>query len=136
MNVNDMLEWLRMADDDFDSAKILNESARKHHEIICYHCAQAIEKYLKGYLIYQDVVPPKTHDLLFLNKCCIEKDERFEEIKIDCGYINRYCNDIRYPHKYEVTEADVHYSLKAVEKIKSFSPIMSLRNSENHPLSR
>jgi hypothetical protein len=37
MNVDDVWEWLRMADDDFDSAKILNESARKHREIICAH---------------------------------------------------------------------------------------------------
>jgi hypothetical protein len=35
LNVDDVWEWLRIADDDFDSAKILNGSARKHHEIIC-----------------------------------------------------------------------------------------------------
>jgi hypothetical protein len=50
MHIEDVQEWLRIADDDLDSAKILNESVRKHCEIICYLCAQAIEKYLKGYL--------------------------------------------------------------------------------------
>jgi HEPN domain-containing protein len=52
MNIDDVMEWMKLADDDFDSAKILNESIRKHYEIICYHCAQAVEKYLKGYLTY------------------------------------------------------------------------------------
>ena len=67
MNIDDVKEWIEIADNDFDSAKILNEAARKHYEIICYLCSQAVEKYLKGYLVFMDVVPKKTHDLRFLN---------------------------------------------------------------------
>jgi HEPN domain-containing protein len=96
-------------------------------------CAQAVEKYLKGYLTWNDVIPEKTHNLTCLNRVCMEKERVFENIKTECDILNRYSNDIRYPHKYEVTEADVHYSLKAVEKIKNFNPIMSLRDRENRP---
>jgi len=39
MNIEDMAEWIKIADDDFDSVGILNQSFRKHHEIIWYHCA-------------------------------------------------------------------------------------------------
>jgi hypothetical protein len=39
MNINDAKEWMIIADADFDSAKILNESVRKHREVICYLCA-------------------------------------------------------------------------------------------------
>jgi HEPN domain-containing protein len=59
MKIKDVIEWIQIADDDFDTAKILNDAVRKHHENICYHCAQAIEKYLKGYLSYNDIVPQK-----------------------------------------------------------------------------
>jgi HEPN domain-containing protein len=45
MDIEDVMEWIQLAEDDFDSAKILNKSIRKHYEIICYHCAQAAEKY-------------------------------------------------------------------------------------------
>jgi HEPN domain-containing protein len=48
MNINDAKEWMIIADDDFDSAIILNESVRKHLEVICYLCAQATEKYLNS----------------------------------------------------------------------------------------
>ena len=51
MNTHDVREWLRMADNDFDTALLLNVAVRRHYEIICYHCAQAVEKYLKGFLI-------------------------------------------------------------------------------------
>jgi HEPN domain-containing protein len=78
MNLNDVKEWFIIADDDFDSAKILNESDRKHMEVICYLCAQASEKYLKGYLVYNDIIPQKTHNLVLLTDKCIEIDSVFE----------------------------------------------------------
>jgi HEPN domain-containing protein len=71
-----------IADDDFDSAKILNKSVQRHMEVICYLCAQATEKYLKGYLTYNDILPQKTHNLVLLNDKCIEIDSNFEEIKV------------------------------------------------------
>ncbi|MDR0472482.1 MAG: HEPN domain-containing protein [Treponema sp.] len=128
MGIDDAKEWIMIADTDFDSAKLLNESVRKHFEIICYHCSQAVEKYLKGYLVYNDIVPRKTHDLLFLNNICIEKDERFEAITIGCGFLNRFIKDVRYPHKYETNETDVSFSIDSVEKIRNIEPISELRN--------
>jgi len=68
MNNEEVKEWLEIADRDFDSAQILNEAVRRHFEVICYLCSQAVEKYLKGYLVFNDIIPEKTHDLTrFLN---------------------------------------------------------------------
>jgi len=53
MNNEEAREWMTIADSDLDSAKILNNAVYKHCEIICYHCAQAVEKYFKGYLVYK-----------------------------------------------------------------------------------
>jgi HEPN domain-containing protein len=131
MHIEDVKEWLRIADDDFDSAKILNESARKHCEIICYHCAQAIEKYLKGYLAWNDIIPEKTHNLAYLNRICVGQDKIFEDVKTECAIINRYSNDIRYPHEYEVNETDVNFSMNAVEKIRNIYPLINIRNKVN-----
>ena len=131
MNIEDAAEWIQIADNDFDSAKLLNESIRKHYEIICYHCAQAVEKYLKGYLNCNNVIPEKTHDLLFLNKVCTKNDKLFESIIVECGFLNRFANDIRYPHKYEVSEVDANFSIGAVEKVRNFTPISDLINNIN-----
>jgi len=128
MNIDDVIEWLKIADDDFDSAKILNEAAHKHCEVICYLCAQAAEKYLKGYLIYNEIIPEKTHNLPYLNSLCIEIDNNFVNIKTICNYLNRFANDIRYPHKYEVNDDDVSFSIVSVEKIKNLKQISDLRN--------
>ncbi|MDR2618613.1 MAG: HEPN domain-containing protein [Treponema sp.] len=107
MKIKDVIEWMQIADDDFDAAKILNESDRKHYEVICYHCSQAVEKYLKGYLSYNDIIPQKTHNLLLLNEICIGIDNNFENIRTECSLLNRFTNEIRYPHRIEINEEDV-----------------------------
>lgn len=43
-------EWFAIAEKDLKSAKILFEHD-VDYGIVCFHCQQAIEKYLKGYLI-------------------------------------------------------------------------------------
>jgi HEPN domain-containing protein len=127
MDIEEVKEWFDIAYRDFDSAKILNVAVRKPYEIICYHCAQAVEKYLKGYLIYRDIIPQKTHDLSFLNGLCIEKDDNFSKVQQLCDFLTTFANDIRYPHKYEVTENDVNFSIQAVEKIENIKPLADLR---------
>jgi HEPN domain-containing protein len=129
MKINDVIEWIQIADDDFYSAKILNESVRKPYEIICYHCAQATEKYLKAYLAYNDRIPPKTHNLLLLHELCIEITNSFENIRTECSLMNRFANEIRYPHRIEIKKEDVQYALNAVERIRYFEPIDTLRNT-------
>jgi len=56
-------EWLDFASRDINSAKYLLGMLPVPLEIVCYHCEQAAEKALKGYLIYQNVEPPRTHVL-------------------------------------------------------------------------
>jgi hypothetical protein len=70
-----------------------------------------------------------------LNKLCIEKDNEFQNISTLCNFLNRFANDIRYPHKYEVTETDVDFSLDGVEKIRNIKPMIDIKkitNDENN----
>jgi HEPN domain-containing protein len=127
MNLDDVIEWVQIADEDLYSAQMLNELVRKPYETICYHCAQALEKYLKGYLTYNNILPQKTHNLLVLLEFCVEKDNRFESIRTECGILNRFTNEIRYPHRIEIKIEDVNYSLNAVTMIRDFEPMKNLR---------
>ena len=128
MNIKDVKEWMIIADDDFDSAKILNAADKKHMEVICYLCAQAAEKYLKCYLTYNNIMPQKTHNLVLLNDSCIEINQSFLNIKMECGFLNRYNNEIRYPHRIQVYEEDVKFVIRAVEKIKGIDELKNIRD--------
>jgi HEPN domain-containing protein len=128
MKLDDVKEWMQIADDDFDSAEILNEAVRKHCEVICYLCAQAVEKYLKAFLTHNDIIPEKTHNLPFLNGLCLEKSNDFQSTKQLCDFLNRFAVDIRYPHKYSVTETDAHFCINSVEKIRNLPIMIDIRN--------
>jgi HEPN domain-containing protein len=129
MNNEEAQEWLEVADNDFHAVNILNKDVRKPREIICYHCAQAVEKYLKGFLVYHDIIPKKTHDLVLLNDICFEIDNDFQNIYDECRFLYRFAIDIRYPNKNEVTDGDLIFAIAAVEKVRDFKPISDMRTS-------
>jgi HEPN domain-containing protein len=126
MKIDDVFEWLQIAEDDLYSAQLLNQAARKPFEIICYHCAQSVEKYLKAYLTFIDVIPQKSHNLLLLLESCIEKDNSFEVFRAECGVLNKFSNEIRYPHRIEIMEDDVSYAIDAVERFQKMEPIQKI----------
>jgi len=122
MNKVDLVrEWFEYAADDLRVAAHLFETMhRKPIEIVCYHCQQAVEKILKGYLIDHDVEPPYIHDLEKLRLMCMEYDSSFEILLEPCRKLTDYVTAGRYPSKVEIMEADAVFALKEAEKIYTF----------------
>ena len=60
-------EWVEKAEADYKAAAALNRRRKEPlPDIVCYHCQQSAEKYLKAYLIAQSMPPPHIHDLVQL----------------------------------------------------------------------
>ena len=73
--------WIQRAENDISSANFLTEKMYPvPAEIVCFHCQQAAEKYLKAFLVYNDLEPPKTHDLIELARLCSNYDKDFPVI--------------------------------------------------------
>ena len=83
---------------------------------------------MKGYLIYKNHKIENTHNLPYLNSLCLKYDNRFEEIKMECGILNKFNSNIRYPAGIEADELDVNLSLKSIETIINLNPLQDLRN--------
>jgi HEPN domain-containing protein len=111
------LKWVEIAEKDLLTAKTMIDIDTPPLEIICYHCEQAAEKYLKAYLIYNDEPIAKTHDLVFLNKKCIKQDKDFEKITKECIRLTNYGVNIRYPNFMDIIREDAEIALKDVMKI-------------------
>jgi HEPN domain-containing protein len=58
-----VLQWLDKAAADFDAAEQLCAQGGRFREIVAFHCQQAVEKYLKAFLVSRQIEFPKTHDL-------------------------------------------------------------------------
>ena len=129
MDKNFILEWISFADRNLGIASHLE----KHYhptplEDICFNCQQAVEKYLKGYLVYAtDTLPPRTHDLRELCLLCTQQDERFEQLMRACGALNPYSVQPRYPRETYIDEDLMLRALRYAAEIKSFPPLVELR---------
>ena len=114
------IEWQRYAIQDLDSAEYLLTMKPKPMEIICYHCQQCAEKHLKSFLAYQGDSITKTHDLVALNKSCMEHDPSFSTIGVECLELTDYGVQARYPFQLDLTEADVVLAIQAARHIAEF----------------
>jgi HEPN domain-containing protein len=115
-------KWLKKADEDLATVRKLSEKEEDFiffKSTILFHCQQAIEKYLKAFLIYKNVEFPKTHHLEFLNDFCIELGGVDFE-KLEFGGLSGFAVDSRYPDKYEEQTPDELKSyLQLVTEVKS-----------------
>jgi HEPN domain-containing protein len=89
-------DWIFLADRDLKVSEVIIKDDEPFTNIIAFHCQQAIEKYLKAYLIEKDVPLEKTHDLVKLNGMIKKiKDLVIDENKLDI--INEVYTESRYP---------------------------------------
>ena len=91
------LEWFTRGDHEIETAQLLFDE-QGYTDSIAYHIQQAIEKYLKGYLVLKGQKPPWVHELdTLLN--LIEKldtDLYLPFIEL-CEKATRYYIEDRYP---------------------------------------
>lgn len=117
-----VLKWFKKSEDDLIVAKHSFEDIYpKQIEISCYHTQQAVEKTLKGYLLYNDVEPPKTHNLVVLCQMCMELDPAFNVIMDDCAVLTLYGSITRYPSEIELDEDEAISAIRKAEIICEFS---------------
>jgi len=113
-------EWFKIAESDLSSAAFLQKMRPTPVEIICYHCQQSAEKYLKGFLSLKEEEIQKTHDLVLLNKVCQKYKEDFKTIEDECLALTDYSVNVRYPFPMDINESDMKIALRSAQKIKDY----------------
>lgn len=111
-------EWIEKALKDIKSAKVLKEHDCGN-DVVAFHCQQAIEKALKGYLLFSGEGLIPGHSLLFLGKSAEKFNSEFRSIKKDLAFVNQYYLETRYPADtpLEISEEDVLECMKITEEI-------------------
>jgi HEPN domain-containing protein len=130
-DIDRLAEWMHYADVDLGvAAHMMKFYWPTPTEIICYHCQQSAEKYLKAYLVSEGIEePPRIHYLPTLRELCEIKDKRFSDIVEACDKLTRYAIVTRYPDEMEVTRKDAEEALKYAEEIKRFTSLAKIRES-------
>jgi HEPN domain-containing protein len=113
-------DWISKAETDYKAA--LDLARRRKDplpEVVCFHCQQCAEKYLKAFLISRKVPFPKVHDLIALKNLCVAKDGAFELIHDLLDSLEGYDVAIRYPGEVATAE-DAREAIATMKEIRRF----------------
>ncbi|MCL2792147.1 MAG: HEPN domain-containing protein [Spirochaetaceae bacterium] len=96
------------------------------YENICFHATQAVEKYLKGYIVGSNKNVEKIHNLTYLRKSAENIDKNFIKIENECFLLNKYAF-AKYGFEQKITDKEVSDVLKALITIYEFEPLQKIR---------
>lgn len=113
-------EWRELADMDLYAAEHLSTLYPAPYEIICFHCQQASEKYLKGFLCLHNEEPPYIHDLLKLRELCEQYDTAFSEMTEYCKILTVYGVQPRYSRSLQIDKDEMLRALRGAKSVKEF----------------
>lgn len=89
--------------------------------ISAYHCQQAAEKALKGFLVWNDKPFRKTHDLRELLRQCQATNATFDWFAEAANALTPFAIVTRYPETGPlITDADAEQSIDVAEEIYQF----------------
>lgn len=89
--------WFVKAGHDLRAAGVLLGATPPLLGEAAYHCQQAAEKALKGYLSWHDVPFGKTHDLAAIGGLCVAVDSELEPICVRADRLSVFAWAFRYP---------------------------------------
>ncbi len=106
-------EWFSKGQKDIEDAEFLLKNNRAL-ENIAYHTHQAVEKYLKGFLINNGWKLEKVHDLVKLLEEAIKIDKSFNRFAVPMRKITNFYFESRYPvgYKVEYTKQELKKAIK------------------------
>ncbi|TSA32994.1 MAG: HEPN domain-containing protein [Porphyromonadaceae bacterium] len=91
--------WIVKGDHDLGTAKITYLYIPEYLDTVTYHCQQAVEKYLKAYLIFHSISFRFSHDLVYLLDLIVQKDLDFNNYYDSVSELQGYAVEIRYPNE-------------------------------------
>jgi HEPN domain-containing protein len=97
-------QWLLKANEDLLVVDKLTEYEIIATSSACFHCQQAVEKFLKAFLITNGVEIKKTHNIEYLLSECADFDKDF--VDIDPKELSDFGVDVRYPGDMFVPDQD------------------------------
>ena len=114
-------DWVKKAEEDFQFAVVNLKEQKPFYGQICFHFHQAAEKYLKVYVVTNELEFRKIHDLPLLLRICLSKDPTLEVLRDACEYLNTFYFETRYPVRWPTNFSfeEAEKALKAANQIRS-----------------
>ncbi len=109
--------WILKAESDLKTLTMVMESGEAL-DTACFHAQQSAEKYLKAFLSFHDIVPPRTHGIEELLGLCAKLNERFADLIEETAFLTDYAVELRYDVEFWPEKEETEAAFKAANKIK------------------
>jgi HEPN domain-containing protein len=125
-------ELFDKAEKDIMNIDIMNKDtvypADRKYDPICFHATQAVEKFLKGYIISKGRQVEKIHNLEILLTEAMSIDMSFIKIRQECMLLNRYSSQIKYTNRNPITKSGIMEVVRSLQTVSDFPVIKSQRD--------
>lgn len=111
-------EWFDAGKSDYKYAKVGFDQDEAYPQI-GFLCQQTAEKYLKGYLVFNEISPPRTHDLTLLLEKNVKINESLRDLMGECELLMGFYIESRYPPDIpDYTQDELRRAFQATKKVK------------------
>jgi len=111
-------KWVEKADRDLKLAKLAMENDILDYAL--FHAQQAVEKYLKSFLVKNKADFRKRHDLFYILGMCIDIDEEFRKLlELDLEIFENAIA-VRYPSDFYPEHNTIKKAIKIAERVREF----------------
>ena len=123
-------EWLEKAREDLDSLTRLSMTPPLTG-LAVFHCQQAAEKALKGFLTWHDKPYRRSHELGDLVTECLEIDASFSTMTGAAKLLNPYAWQYRYPGRRQPSVEEMETAMDNARGVVTF--VLEHLPPEVHP---
>ena len=126
--------WLLKAHGDLHTAIQIGGLSDGHLDAGIYHCQQAAEKALKGYLVFREIPFEKIHDLEKIIQQAIPVEPGFQTFTLLAATLTPYAVAYRYPEEQGFTEPSREEFAEAVRQAQAiYDFVVNLLPQEARP---
>ena len=113
--------WIEKADHDLGTAQVTYLYLPQYRDTIAFHCQQAAEKYLKGFLLFLDLPFKRQHSLSYLLGLLSEKIEISVDLYDNASELEDFAVEIRYPDSsVDLSDDEIQQAFKIAKLIRAF----------------
>jgi HEPN domain-containing protein len=89
------------------------------NSIIAFHCQQAAEKAIKGFLLKETDSLFDAHSLIYLCKKASKLNSKYNSFLKDCAYLNQFYIETRYPadDPIEIDDSEMEECMRIAKEI-------------------
>jgi HEPN domain-containing protein len=114
-------QWIEKADHDLGTGQVTYLYLPQYCDTIAFHCQQAAEKYLKGFLLFLDIPFKRQHSLNYLLGLLSQKIEISNELYDNASELEGFAVEIRYPDtSVELSDDEIQQAFKITKLIRAF----------------